>query len=320
MKFDGGTSGGAEAETKAQALLALLAALEASGYDFVTPTPSVSRRGLGKAVGPSAGLRAIFGWSRPFARSDLDPTFLSLLERAGMLLEEGELCRSAVRVSRLAKMLFLHSAFPATGRDAVFLGPDSYRFARFIAQATTDRRAGSIAEIGCGAGVGGLVAARLHLGGRLDLGDINPAALELAQSNAANAGIKARICQSDGMSRLDGPYDLIVANPPYVAGASGRTYKDGGDMHGARMALDWAGQAAERLTPGGRFVLYTGSAILDGGADVLGAALENLAAGFGYRLTYEEIDPDIFSGELRREAYTDVERIAAVGAVLERPA
>jgi hypothetical protein len=83
-------------------------------------------------------------------------------------------------------------------------------------------------------------------------------------------------------------------------------------------AWRWTGQAQalERLSPGGRFVLYTGSAILDGGVDALRVALEGLVADGRWRLTYEELDPDIFSGELRREAYADVERIAAVGAVI----
>lgn len=39
---------------------------------------------------------------------------------------------SAVRVSRVLDSLFLHSAYPTTAHDAVFLGPDSYRFADLI--------------------------------------------------------------------------------------------------------------------------------------------------------------------------------------------
>jgi hypothetical protein len=35
-------------------------------------------------------------------------------------------------------------------------------------------------------------------------------------------------------------------------------------------------------------------------------------------MTYEELDPDVFGGMLRRPAYDDVERIAAVGAVIRR--
>jgi methylase of polypeptide subunit release factors len=299
-------------------LRALLAALEAEGYDFVTPTPSVCRRAAELRLSGHAPLRAIFGWSQDFARSDLDPALFDMLLAADLLAEDGAAFKSRVRVSRLAGMLFVHSAFPAKDKDAVFLGPDSYRFARFIAQATANDTVGAIAEIGCGAGVGGLVAARRHPGARLELGDVNSAALELAAINVAHAGLVADIRRSDGMAGLQGLYDLIVANPPYVAGVSGRAYKDGGDMHGARLAMDWAGQALERLSLGGKFVLYTGSAILDGGVDALRVALEGLVADGRWRLTYEELDPDIFSGELRREAYADVERIAAVGAIIQR--
>ncbi len=300
------------------ALLALLSALDARGYDFVTPTPSVSRRGAERGLSRSQPLRAVFGWSQAFAPSTLEPDILTLAQEARVLVQDGEAYRSRVRVSRVAGMLFLHSAYPATAADAVFLGPDSYRFVRFIAQATAGDQIASIAEIGCGSGVGGLTAARLHDGARLELGDVNVAALELAAVNAAHAGIVAQTRKSDGMAALTGPYELIVANPPYVAGISGRAYKDGGDLHGARLALDWAREALGRLSVGGKFVLYTGSAILDGGIDALRLALEALAGEGPYRMTYEELDPDIFGGELRRDAYADVERIAAVGAVIER--
>ena len=300
------------------ALREILAWLDARGYDFVTPTPSVCRRALEKGLSDKEPLRALLGWSQAVAPNRLDPMLISLLEQAGVLAWEAGLCRSQLRVSRLAGLLFFHSAFPTNATDAVFLGPDSYRFARFIHQVSAGATVNAIAEIGCGAGVGGLVAARLHPQAHLELGDINNAALDLAATNAAHADIVAQIRRSDGMAGLAGPYDLIVANPPYVAGASGRLYKDGGDLHGARLALDWAGQAMPRLTPGGRLVLYTGSAILDGGADAFRLALQALVAGTDFSLSYEELDPDIFSGELRREAYGDVERIAAVGAVVQR--
>jgi hypothetical protein len=303
---------------RAEALSALLARLDALAYDFVTPTPSVGRRAVERGLSRAAPLRAIFGWSQAFERHDLEPTVFDLLRAADALDQDGETFRSRLRVSRLAGMLFLHSAFPAKASDAVFLGPDSYRFARFITQSAGGDGVRSIAEIGCGAGVGGLVTARLHPAARVVMGDVNTKALELAAINAAHAGVAAETRISDGMAGLHGPYDLIVANPPYVAGQSGRAYKDGGDMHGARLSLDWAGQALGRLSLGGKFVLYTGSAVLDGGIDAFRVALEGLMAGSAHRLTYEELDPDIFGGELRRGAYGDVERIAAVGAVIQR--
>jgi hypothetical protein len=62
-------------------------------------------------------------------------------------------------------------------------------------------------------------------------------------------------------------------------------------------------------------LLYTGSAIV-AGRDGFRAALERSAAALGCTLRYAELDPDIFGELLEEPAYRDVERIAAVGAVL----
>ena len=63
---------------------------------------------------------------------------------------------------------------------------------------------------------------------------------------------------------------------------------------------------------GGAFLLYTGSAIVDGEDRLKGALLETLR---GFDVRYREIDPDVFGEELEREDYADVERIAVVGVV-----
>ncbi len=91
-------------------------------------------------------------------------------------------------------------------------------------------------------------------------------------------------------------------------------------MHGARLSLDWAAEGLRRLTAGGRLLLYAGSAILQGGFDAFKAALEAAVAQQGGVLAYRELDPDVFGGDLRRPAYADVERIAAVAAVIAKPA
>lgn len=75
--------------------------------------------------------------------------------------------------------------------------------------------------------------------------------------------------------------------------------------------------AAGRLAPGGRVILYTGSAIVRG-EDRLRDALEALAGERGLKLRYREIDPDIFGEELEQPAYAGVDRIALIAAVLTR--
>ncbi|WP_425998309.1 methyltransferase [Caulobacter sp. DWR1-3-2b1] len=301
-------------------LAELLKALAARNYRFITPTPSTCRRMAGKALTGRPDLRDIFGWSRAFAQCDLDPALWALLDQAGALTWDASGWRSRFRVSTVHERLFLHSAFPANTADAIFLGPDSYRFADLIAAGlATGGHVRSILDIGTGAGVGGLVAERYAPGAKVLLSDVNPAALDLARVNASHAHADFEVREASGLEGALMDLDLIVANPPYVAGQSGRTYKDGGDMHGARLSLDWATAGMAHLAPGGRFILYTGSTILDGGSDPLREALEEAVAKTDYQLGYRELDPDIFSRELRGEAYAAAERIAAVAAVITRP-
>jgi hypothetical protein len=98
----------------------------------------------------------------------------------------------------------------------------------------------------------------------------------------------------------------------------GRDYRDGGDLHGARIALDMAEAAVAKLSPNGRLILYTGSAII-GGADPLHEALADLADRHRFTLCYREIDPDVFGEELEKPFYHDVERIALIAATMEAP-
>ena len=68
------------------------------------------------------------GWSRPFSKDVMPERLFSLMVEAGLLERQGALWRSKVRFSTLNGDLFMHSAFPTTARDAVFFGPDTYKF------------------------------------------------------------------------------------------------------------------------------------------------------------------------------------------------
>lgn len=297
------------------ALTGLLRALTERKYSFITPTPATHARVIGRpARGLASDLRDIFGWSLPFAAETLDPTLMAFLRGADMLEQRGENWRSLVRVSSLDDTLFVHSAFPTTRSDAVFFGPDSYRFARFLTETLPHLAPRQhVVDIGAGTGVGGATAVRTLPQPRLTLTDINPLALEMARANWACAGLGgAEFVACDALAGVDSAIDLIIANPPYIADPAHRKYRDGGAMHGGAMSVRWAQDAARRLESGGAFVLYTGSAIV-GGEDRLKAALLDALGDFD--VLYGELDPDVFGEELEREDYAEVERIAVVGLV-----
>ena len=262
----------------------------------------------------AADLVGIFGWSLPFEPEIVGPQLLSLMRNGGILVERGNLLASTVRVSSLGDLLFLHSAYPTIEGDAVFFGPDTYRFARFIEAELADALASMrrLVDIGCGSGAGAIVAARAAGATDIVMTDINPAALRLARINAAAAGIDASTASSDILRDIDGTFDLVVANPPYLVDDDRRVYRHGGDALGADLSLRIACEAADRLNPSGRLLLYTASAIVDG-VDGFRAAVVPMLQERDCATSYEEIDPDVFGEELERPAYRTVDRIAVVG-------
>ena len=311
----------AAGDGRAAALLDLLHVLKNRGYSFVTPTPATHARVVKRASRrPAHDLRDIFGWSLPFDPKLLDPELARILTKANALERHGDGLKSRFRVSSLGNDLFLHSAYPTDCQEAVFFGPDSYRFARLIGDELSRRpqkKGARLVDIGTGAGVGGIVAGHLCPAVDILMTDINPLALYLARINAQAAGITARFRQTGDLSATHGTFDLLLANPPYIMDAAGRAYRDGGGMHGAEVSLMMAQQALPRLAAGGRFILYTGSAIVDG-RDQLKDRLADLAAARNCALRYTEIDPDVFGEELENQAYSDVDRIALIAAIIER--
>jgi methylase of polypeptide subunit release factors len=110
---------------------------------------------------------------------------------------------------------------------------------------------------------------------------------------------------------VDGQFDLIIANPPYLLDSTLRTYRHGGGGLGEGLSLAITRVAMDRLAPGGTLLLYTGTAIVDGVDDIqaaIAAQFKDTDAEWEYR----EIDPDIFGDSLLESAYAGTDRIAAV--------
>jgi methylase of polypeptide subunit release factors len=303
------------------ALLTLLQVLDAGGYDFVTPTPETHARVLARPrPDRPTSLRDVFGWSRDFSEGELPAEVVGALDLGGGLhrRRDGRLA-SRLRVSRLEGRLYLHSAYPTIEQDSVFFGPDTYRFGRFIrAELADDGPVKRLVDIGAGSGAGAITAAALCRAGEVVMTDINPGALRLAQINAEHAGIRADAVIADGLEGVAGDIDIALANPPYIVDTQERAYRHGGSLHGGQLSLEMADGAMERLAPGGRLLLYTGAAIVEG-RNPLVEELERLALERGCTVASVELDPDVFGEELSRPEYAEVDRIAVIGAVVRRP-
>lgn len=303
-----------------EALLELLFSLRASNYAFVTPTPSTHQRVVGRSPTTARNLRDVFGWSRVFQKDCLPAHLFRLLSAEGIVLETPAGWKSLVRVSSLGNDLFVHSAFPTITPDSVFFGPDTYRFVRAIrdhlkmSQGSLRR----VVDIGCGAGVGGIVVSETVSCDEVLLADINDKALEFSRTNVLSAGLlNVGVVSSDLLKSVDGDFDLIISNPPYLNDPLGRAYRNGGGPLGSALSLDIANCAKTRLAPGGSLLLYTGAPVVDG-KDPFFEAVKRMLEGSDVDWSYEEIDPDVFGEELDTEAYGAADRIAAVVLIARR--
>lgn len=298
--------------------------LSETGYAFVTVSPETHRRvdaRAARAGTPHArSLRDVFGWSRPFRPEVLPPRIHDAARTADVLVPcagQDGLYRSRVRFSSLGQRLFIHSAYPTSEEDAVFFGPDTYRYCTLVEETLrSGPRAHRVVDVGCGSGAGGIVA--LQHADRVVLSDVNERALLFAEVNARLAGLlhHAEIRRSDVLGDISGPVDVVLANPPYMVDPSRRAYRDGGGSFGEELAVRIVREAIDRLSPRGRLVLYTGAAIVDG-VDTFLRAVGPVCEG-RVRYSYRELDPDVFGEEIEHnDAYAGVERIAAVALVAE---
>jgi methylase of polypeptide subunit release factors len=303
-------------DPKDSALLHLGQILRESGYKFTTVTPATHERVNARPENALAkDLAGVFGWSRPFKPEILPPELWRLMCEAEIAISEKKgVLRSSLRLSSLGNQLFWHSSFPTSAPDSVFFGPDTYRFASAI-QTALDNGLENVqraVDICCGAGPGAMVIAAARPDSQVFALDINDSALRLARINAVlNEIPNFEAKNSDLLRDVEGDFDLIVANPPYLVDPSERAYRHGGGPLGAGLSLAIVDAALERLAPGGTLLLYTGAAIVDG-KDPFRAAIEEKFADFSGKWHYREVDPDVFGEELCGGAYIDSDRIAAV--------
>ena len=143
------------------------------------------------------------------------------------------------------------------------------------------RDAPRVLDVGTGTGAIALAIANEHPGARVTAIDVSADALELARENAERTGLEIELLQHDLEAGLpDGPWHLVVSNPPYVDPADRealapevRDWEPEAALYGSGMHQAIAASARPLLVPGGGLVLETG----EGQAAAVAAALEALA-------------------------------------------
>jgi len=138
-----------------------------------------------------------------------------------------------------------------------------------------------VLDVGVGSGAIALAIADEHEGASIVAVDRSEGALALARENAARTGLEARVTlrRGDLLDGVAGPFDLVVANPPYVPASDYESLQPEIRLFEPREAVVgdgvWepiAARARGVLASGGALVLECG----DGQADGVAAGLRAL--------------------------------------------
>ncbi len=135
---------------------------------------------------------------------------------------------------------------------------DSFLLLKVVDGVTSGK---SILEMGPGTGLLSIHAAKL--GARVTAADINPHAVECTIRNAARSGVRIEVVRSDLFEKVQGNYDVIVFNPPYLPGSASSTSWierawSGGD-EGSEVAVRFLNEAWKHLSPGGSIFMILSS-------------------------------------------------------------
>lgn len=163
----------------------------------------------------------------------------------------------------------------ALGAETLVPRPETELLVEAGLEALRDMGTGAsprIADLGTGSGAILVSVLADHAGARGIGVDISLAALSVAAANAARHGVagRARFVQANWLDALRPGFDLIMANPPYIASAAIATLPREVARFDPRPALDGGGDglaairaiaaaAPARLAPGGVLLIEVGA-------------------------------------------------------------
>lgn len=165
---------------------------------------------------------------------------------------------------------FMGYRFKVT-QDTLIPRPDTELSVEESIRLIRERGYEKVLDLCSGSGAIGLSIAKILDFTKVSLSDINKGALLVSMENAEALGLHGRIrfFESDLFEKIDGKYDLIVSNPPYISGAdmdtlpvSVRDFEPETALYGGKSGLDFyrkiIAEAAHYLVEGGTLLFEIG--------------------------------------------------------------
>ena len=203
-------------------------------------------------------------FERPLAETELAP-LRELVRRRG----QGEPLQHLLGTVEFAGRVFL------CDKRALIPRPETEELVERIIQ-TAMPHPSSILDVGTGSGVIALTLAAQFPDAEVNAIDISDDALALARENAARLDLQSRVrfAKGDLLTGLEGTYDLIVANLPYIANvdrpALPREVQHDPEVallagdRGDELVRALISSACSHLRPGGMLALEVGTGQAEG--------------------------------------------------------
>jgi release factor glutamine methyltransferase len=208
-------------------------------------------------------------FERPLTEAELAP-LRELVQRRG----QGEPLQHLLGTVEFAGRIFL------CDKRALVPRPETEQLVELLKSQIPKAKA-QILDVGTGSGVIALSLAAEFPEAEVDAVDISDAALALARENAVRLGLQERVHFAKGnlLAEVDGAFDLIVANLPYVANGDRSAVAREvlhdpalavfGGERGDELVRELITAARDRLHPGGMLALEVGMGQADDLATLL---------------------------------------------------
>jgi hypothetical protein len=256
-----------------------------------SPWAGLYRRAFAAQKPEAVALYDVFHLGQHATRAELSRLLggelVSELEARQVLVPAGGKLVSRARASGFAPIIVISdtpSIHEHEKSSFVFCGRCSSRLVEAVrADLAESPRGGRSLDLCTGSGIQALngAASFEEVWG----GDLNPRAVAFATANAAANGIAhARFVESDLFAKVEGTFDLITANTPFLLLDEGSKALDGyGGKYGMEVELRLYEALDRHLRPGGTSLIVASSAFVDG-RNLLEERLRDIFGGKPYEI------------------------------------